>query len=66
MGAMPFHWEVHDAAHDSLRTAGPFDTQELAEDWLRVKWEDLRAEGAHSVTLLNDEEIVYDMGLEPA
>ena len=43
-----------------------FLTQAEAEDWIGVTWRDLREGGVGSVTLLEDDRVVYGpMSLDP-
>ncbi|MDR0488644.1 MAG: hypothetical protein LBG99_04465 [Propionibacteriaceae bacterium] len=41
-----------------------WDTQDLAEIWLRAAYEDLREEGVTEVTLTCDETPIYTMSLD--
>ena len=44
-----------------------FPTQAEAEDWIGVTWRELREGGVSSVTLLEDERVVYGpMSLDPS
>jgi hypothetical protein len=44
-----------------------FLTQAEAEDWIGVVWRELRETGVSSVTLLEDDRVVYGpMSLDPA
>jgi len=44
-----------------------FLTQAEAEDWIGVVWRELREAGVGSVTLLEDDRVVYGpMSLDPA
>ena len=44
-----------------------FLTQAEAEDWIGVAWRELREQGVSSVTLLEDDRVVYGpMSLDPA
>jgi hypothetical protein len=61
-----YRWIIRDFSDKTIRTSESFPTQTGAEDWLRVNWESLLDEGACSVVLKADEEILYAMGLEPA
>ena len=44
-----------------------FLSQAEAEDWVGVAWRELREQGVSSVTLLEDDRVVYGpMSLDPA
>jgi hypothetical protein len=44
-----------------------FPTQAEAEDWIGVSWRELREQGVRSVTLHEDDRVVYGpMSLDPA
>lgn len=60
---MSFRWVLHDAAGADLRTSEDFDSQADAEAWMGAEWESLLAEGGESVTLMDEHEKVYRMGL---
>lgn len=50
-----------------LPADGGFPTQAEAEDWIGATWRDLRAQGVGSVTLHEDDRVVYGpMSLDPA
>jgi hypothetical protein len=63
---MTFRWVLRDSSHRQLSTTDAFETQAAAEEWLKDNWERLLDNGARSVVLKRDEEILYEMGLEPA
>ena len=46
-------------------TSGEFESREQAEDWLRGSWESLAEEGVPSVTLMDGDEVAYEMSLAP-
>ena len=60
---MSFRWVLHDAAGADLRSSQDFGSQAEAEAWMGSEWEALLAEGGESVTLMDDAEKVYRMGL---
>ena len=44
-----------------------FLTQAEAEDWIGLEWRELRESGVSSVTLMEDDRVVYGpMSLDPA
>jgi hypothetical protein len=61
-----FVWVIRDSDRDAMRTTEAFDSKTSAEEWLRDHWESLLDEGACSVVLRADDQILYEMGLEPA
>ena len=58
-------WDIRNFSRETIRTTEAFGTQGDAEEWLRINWQSLLDEGACSVVLKADEEILYEMGLEP-
>jgi hypothetical protein len=58
-----FVWVLHDASGDDLRSTESFDSKEGAEAWMGREWSSLLDEGAESVSLMRDEELLYRMGL---
>lgn len=58
-----FAWTLHDAEGTTLRTTETFDSKEEAEAWMGTSWSQLLAEGAESVSLMEGDETVYEMGL---
>lgn len=63
---MTYRWVIRDFGHQPLRTTETFESQVVAEEWLKDNWESLLDEGACSVVLKADDLILYEMGLEPA
>lgn len=61
----PFAWTLHDADGTPLRTTQTFDSREEAEAWMGTSWAELVTEGAESVSLMEGDETVYEMGLRP-
>ena len=61
-----FSWVLHDASGADLRNSEPFGSQADAEAWMGAEWSSLRAEGADSVSLMEDGEVVYRMSLQEA
>lgn len=61
----PFAWTLHGADGTPLRTTQSFASQEDAEAWMGTSWAELLAEGAESVSLIEGDERVYEMGLRP-
>jgi hypothetical protein len=61
-----FRWVLRDAAGTPVRTSGSFSSQDNAEAHLSERWALWIDEGITSVTLTDDDDVVYDMGLEAA
>ncbi len=58
-----FRWLLYDASGDTLRATEPFSSKEDAEAWMGDTWMALLEEGAESVSLVSDGNVVYRMGL---
>ena len=58
-----FIWRLHDADGSTLRDTQTFSSQEGAEEWMGAAWAELLEEGAESVSLLQGDETLYEMGL---
>ena len=58
-----FKWVLHDAAGADLRASESFASKDEAEAWMGAEWSALRAEGAESVSLTENGEVVYRMSL---
>ncbi len=63
---MAFTWRLVDASGSVLRATEPFATRAEAEAWVGGTWQELLAEGAESVALVEDDDVVYEMGLREA
>ena len=67
---MTWTWTFTGAEGDSVvppEAAEGFLTQAEAEDWIGVTWRELREAGVSSVTLFEDDRLVYGpMSLDPA
>jgi len=66
---MAFHWDIpeSDLTDDDRADLGAdstFGSREDAEAWLSGVWGDLSAAGVESVTLMDDDAVVYTMSLE--
>jgi hypothetical protein len=61
-----FRWVLRDSAGTPVRTSGSFSSQDEAEAHLGEAWASWSDEGIASVTLIDDDDVVYDMGLEAA
>ena len=60
---MSFRWIVHDSAGEDIRVTEDFSSQAEAEAWMGTEWESLLTEGGEEVTLMDEGEQVYRMGL---
>ena len=58
-----FTWVLHDGDGTLMRRTQPFDTQDAAEAWMGSTWSELLEEGAESVSLVEGDETLYEMGL---
>jgi hypothetical protein len=61
---MAFFWVLRDDSDAPLRQTETFDSTQEAESWLGNHWKPLRSEGAVSVALFDDDQVVYEMSLE--
>ena len=59
-------WILKDARGRELRASDSFSSREEAEAWMGREWESLLEEGAESVVLMEEDDIVYEMGLREA
>lgn len=59
-------WILKDAGGGELRASDSFSSREEAEAWMGREWESLLEEGAESVVLMEEDDIVYEMGLREA
>ncbi len=60
-----FIWRLHNASGAVLRDTQWFRSQEEAETWMGTAWSELLEEGAESVSLVEGDETLYEMGLRP-
>ena len=58
-----WRWILHDASGTDLRSTEEFDSKEEAEAWMGREWSSLLEEGAESVSLMNNGDRDYRMGL---
>lgn len=58
-----FLWRLHDTGGSVMRDTQRFDSQEAAEEWMGGAWAGLLEEGAESVSLVQGDETLYEMGL---
>jgi uncharacterized protein (DUF736 family) len=58
-----FTWTLLDASGAEMRTTEPFPSQAEAEAWMGAHWSALLDEGAEYVSLREDDEQIYRMGL---
>lgn len=56
-------WTLHDAAGETIGSTQTFVSQEEAETWMGDAWSELLREGAESVSLVEGDETLYEMGL---
>ncbi|MDP9068313.1 MAG: hypothetical protein M3N53_08220 [Actinomycetota bacterium] len=56
-------WVLLDASGAEIRATDRFATREEAEAWMAREWSTLPDEGAQSVSLVEGDETVYEMGL---
>ncbi|MEA2432700.1 MAG: hypothetical protein QOG54_157 [Actinomycetota bacterium] len=61
-----FLWILHDEAGADLRQTDAFASKEEAEAWMGAEWSALLDEGAESVSLVTDGEVLYKMSLQEA
>jgi hypothetical protein len=61
-----FRWMLHAADGSELRASEEFDSKEAAEAWMGSEWSSLLDEGAETVSLMQDTERLYRMGLREA
>lgn len=61
-----WRWIARGPAGGTLESPPAFASRAEAETWLGEHWTALRDAGGTSVTLLRDEDVVYDMSLEEA
>ncbi len=59
-------WKLQGPAGEELRETERFESQDDAEAWMGANWSALLDEGAETVSLVRDGEVVYDMGLREA
>jgi hypothetical protein len=59
-------WRYLDPRGQACGSSREFAGRDEAEDWLGESWRRLLASGIESVELLEDDEVVYRMGLREA
>lgn len=58
------YWVLHDASGDEMRKTDAFESKDEAETWMGAQWSELLAEGAESVSLVDERDnVYYKMGL---
>ncbi len=62
----PFRWVLHDASGSDVGESEAFASQAEAEAWMGAEWSRLLEEGAETVSLMEDSERLYRMGLREA
>jgi hypothetical protein len=60
-----YRWLLKDANGAELRTSEGFDSKDEAESWMGTEWSALAVEGADRVVLMDGDDVVYDMSLQP-
>jgi hypothetical protein len=61
-----FFWKLRGPAGEDAGESERFAAQEEAEAWMGTHWSRLLDEGAETVSLVRDEDVLYDMGLREA
>ena len=61
-----FTWVLNDASGTELRRSEVFSSKEDAEAWMGAEWSNLLASGAESVSLMEDDKLLYPMSLREA
>ena len=59
-------WILHGPQGEDLRTSESFASKAEAEAWMGAEWASLRDEGAESVSLVEDGNVLYRMSLNEA
>lgn len=59
-------WILKDADGTELRSTDAFASRDEAEAWMGQEWQGLLESGAESVVLVEDDRVVYEMGLREA
>jgi ComEC/Rec2-related protein len=62
-GVAGFLWKLNDASGQVLRSTEEFATKDEAESWMGEHWAELLDEGAETVTLMDGDTQLYEMGL---
>ena len=62
---MAFHWRFTpaDAARVDPLAPSTFTSQSDAESWVGESWRELAAAGVRSVTLIDGQQVLYEMSL---
>lgn len=60
-----YAWILHDASGGILRVTESFSSKADAEAWIGSSWKELLDEGAETVSLSQDNQKLYEMGLRP-
>jgi hypothetical protein len=61
-----YFWKLHDVAGEGAGESERFAAQDEAEAWMGAHWSRLLGEGVETVSLVRDDEVLYDMGLREA
>jgi hypothetical protein len=56
-------WRYLDAAGGEVGTSAAFDHRDAAEEWLGGAWRELLGRGIEEVELVEDDRVLYRMGL---
>lgn len=60
------HWVLKDPDGNTIRNSESFESREQAEAWMGTEWASLADEGAETVVLVDEDGVVYEMGLGEA
>lgn len=60
---MAFRWVLHDASGTDLRATEDLASKDEAEAWMGAEWAALLEEGAATVSLMDGDVRLYQMGL---
>ncbi len=61
-----YRWVLQDKARNEMRSTETFSSKEEAEAWMGAEWGSLADEGAEYVVLVEDDKVLYRMGLSEA
>lgn len=61
-----FFWRMRGPGGEVLGESERFAAREEAEGWMGAHWSRLLDEGAETVSLIEGDDVLYDMGLREA